>query len=330
VSDIKRGLKRREFVEGSTRTGVITPVMIRWIAGAIVVAGFLAILFFAVLPTAPLIAAPEAQAPAPLECLNCHTRALQSHDKLGEGSAACRVCHDPNNMDMLRLMDGSQVSKTSSPKVCGQCHSMNYQSWDEGKHGVLSVMEGGASGSMSPRIRCVFCHDPHRPQLKLPTTTKPPPMSPLGEGPLPCLSCHVKVLKGHDKLGEGNQACWSCHYSAGMGTLHLSGGEQIALSDYPKLCAQCHQARYQDWVDGTHGVPGFKEGELEVRGSVNTPCIGCHSPHQPQVALLNITKPHPAPVSPAPAPPRDLIMMVGVSLLIVIGGGVIIRQGGGT
>ncbi|MDO8687674.1 MAG: hypothetical protein Q7K41_03700, partial [Dehalococcoidales bacterium] len=276
MSDIKRGLKRREFVEGSTRTGVITPVMIRRIAGAIVVAGFLAILFFAVLPTAPLIAAPEAQ--APLECLNCHTRALQSHDKLGEGSAACWVCHDNTSMYILRLMDNTQVSMTNSPQVCGQCHPTEYKSWDGWTHGVLAAMEGQVPGLQAARPRCVYCHDPHRPQLTLPATTKPPPTSLLGEGPFPCLSCHVKVLKGHDKLGEGNQACWSCHYSAGMGTLHLSGGEQIALSDYPKLCAQCHQSRYQDWVDGTHGVPGWKEGELEVRGSVKTPCIACHSP----------------------------------------------------
>ncbi len=79
--------------------------------------------------------------------------------------------------------------------------------------------------------------------------------------PLDCLSHHVQVLKGHDKLGEGNEACWSCHLSTQMTTLHLAGGETLPLSDFPRLCAQCHQKRYEAWNEGTHGVPAWKEGD---------------------------------------------------------------------
>lgn len=324
MPDIEKGLDRRDFIKRSAGTGAIISALVSWLVGAvvlvIVVAGFLALL-----PTAPVSAAPEEQ--APLECLSCHTRALKGHDKLGEGSGACRVCHDPNNMYLLRLLDKTQVSVTNSPLVCGQCHSKKYQAWEEGTHGILAVMEGGVPVPGAAKPGCVYCHDPHRPQLELPVATKPAPMLVLGEGPLPCLSCHVRVLKGHDKLGSGNKACWVCHDNADMKMLRLADGTRLSLSDSPQVCGQCHQKRYDAWNEGTHGIPAWKEGEPGFPGVIKATCTTCHSPHQPQVALLNITKPHPEPVSPPPSPPTDLIMMVGVSLLLLIGVGFIIRQG---
>ncbi len=137
--------------------------------------------------------------------------------------------------------------------------------------------------------------------------------------PLDCLSHHTKTLKSHDKLGPGSEACWACHLSTQMTTLHLAGGEtQFPLSDFPRLCAQCHQKRYKAWSEGTHGVPAWKEGSSEIRGTEKARCTTCHDPHQPQVVLLNITEPHPPP-EPSPSPlPTELLIMLGVSLLIII------------
>ena len=119
--------------------------------------------------------------------------------------------------------------------------------------------------------------------------------------PLQCLSCHTQKLIGHDKLGTGNEACWACHLSTQMTTLHLAGGTtQFPLSDFPRLCAQCHQKRFEAWNEGTHGVSAWKEGSTEVRGNQKEKCITCHNPHRPQIVLSGITKPHPA---PAPHPP---------------------------
>ncbi len=149
-----------------------------------------------------------------------------------------------------------------------------------------------------------------------PQEVTPPPESPT---PLDCISHHTKVLKGHDKLGEGSEACWACHLSTQMTTLHLAGGEtQFPLSDFPRLCAQCHQKRYEAWVEGTHGVPAWKEGEPEIRSTEKARCTSCHNPHQPQIALLDITKPHPPPAPSPPPLPTELLIILGISLLVII------------
>ncbi len=149
-----------------------------------------------------------------------------------------------------------------------------------------------------------------------PPVVSPPPESPT---PLDCLSHHEKVLKGHDKLGSGSEACWACHLSTKMTTLHLAGGEtQFPLSDFPQLCAQCHQKRYEAWNEGTHGVPAWKEGSLAIRGTEKARCTSCHDPHQPQIVFSGITKPHPPP-QPSPSPPSvELLVMLGIPLLLII------------
>jgi mono/diheme cytochrome c family protein len=148
-----------------------------------------------------------------------------------------------------------------------------------------------------------------------PPVVSPPPEAP---APLDCLSHHDKVLKGHDKLGSGSEACWACHYNTKMTTLHLAGGEtQFPLSDFPRLCAQCHQKRYEAWNEGTHGVPAWKEGNLAIRSTEKARCTSCHDPHQPQLVFLNLTKPHPPP-QPSPSPPSNvLLVLLGTSLLLV-------------
>ena len=282
--------------------------------------------FLTVLLTAPVSAAPEEE--APLDCLSCHTRVLRSHDVLGSGSAACWVCHDSRTIGTLRLLNGTQLPLADSPQLCGQCHTKRYEAWQEGTHGILS---GKAELEFlgDRRLKCVACHNSHQPKIDI-TKLRIPSSLPVSEpgAPLDCLSCHARILEGHDKLGAGSKACWACHYNQEMGVLHLATGEErLTLSDYPQLCAQCHQARYEDWTQGTHGMPSWEEGSVEIHGAQRVGCIGCHDPHQPQMVLLGITKPHPEPVPPPPSPPTNLIMIVGISLLLIIGVGVITRRG---
>ncbi len=137
--------------------------------------------------------------------------------------------------------------------------------------------------------------------------------------PLDCLSCHPRTLKLHDKLGLGNKACWVCHDSTDMNMLHLVDGTRLPLTDSPQLCGQCHQGRYDAWKEGTHGTPGVVATER---------CSDCHNPHQPQIALLDITRPHPPP-APSPSPPSpEFLVMLGVSLLLAIAVGVAIATKG--
>ncbi len=278
--------------------------------------------------TATVSAAPEEGLP---DCFICHTRALKSHDILGSGNEACLVCHDATNMKMLRLLDNTRLSLANSPLVCGQCHQKQYDSWSAGEHGVPDWKreEPRIPGLENPK--CANCHDPHQPQMEPTTITKlyPPPASE-EEVPLDCLNCHVRALKGHDKLGSGSEACWACHYKTEMDLLHLAGGgTPLPFSESPRLCGQCHQKRYQDWNEGTHGVPAWKGTEPGIHSAEKPKCANCHDPHRPQVVLSNITKPHPPPAPPAPPPPVEPLMVLGVSLLLIIGIGLVVTRGGG-
>ncbi len=139
------------------------------------------------------------------------------------------------------------------------------------------------------------------------------------EHPLECLSCHQKTLVFHDSLGPGNQACWTCHDNTNMANWRLSNGTLVPRSESTRLCGQCHQKRYKAWNEGTHGFPGtIAIGK----------CTDCHNPHQPQVALLGITQPHPAPAPLAPAPNYDLVMIAIITVLFLTGLSIVLaRQG---
>lgn len=137
---------------------------------------------------------------------------------------------------------------------------------------------------------------------------------------LPCGACHKQVLEYHDALGSGDRACWVCHDTADMKSLRLRDGTLVPRSETPEVCGQCHQRRYEAWKDGTHGV---KSGVTRIK------CSECHDPHKPQIALLDITKPHPAPAPPPPAPPADILMITGISVLFLTGVGVVVSRNGG-
>lgn len=142
--------------------------------------------------------------------------------------------------------------------------------------------------------------------------------------PLNCLSCHEQPLTYHDKLGEGNLACYTCHVSTDptMKTLQLVNGTGTTtdLAGLSQLCGQCHQKRYVAWQDGTHGIPGTVAA---------TPCVGCHNPHQPQIALLNITKPQPPLVDTKPGLPKEAVSIIGVSVVALLGIAVMLARAKG-
>ncbi len=134
-----------------------------------------------------------------------------------------------------------------------------------------------------------------------------------------CLSCHGRELQSHDKLGSGNKACWVCHDATDMNMLRLADGTILSRSDSGQLCAQCHQERYQAWKEGTHGIPG-------TVATVN--CTACHDPHKPQIALLNITKPHPGAQPPPYNPSVELQVMLGTVIVLTIGVVIIVATRG--
>jgi len=82
-----------------------------------------------------------------------HEMKLEKHDKLGQGNAACFVCHESrDNPALLKLADGSLINIDGDvSQVCYRCHSEKYEAWKNGIHGKL------------PGCTAEGCHNPHSP-----------------------------------------------------------------------------------------------------------------------------------------------------------------------
>jgi hypothetical protein len=78
--------------------------------------------------------------------------------------AQCTLCHSERAPRDLNLLDGTLISFSDSSKLCGQCHGIRLNEWEQGIHGK---QQGGwkYSSTQTPKISCVSCHDPHAPKF---------------------------------------------------------------------------------------------------------------------------------------------------------------------
>jgi len=103
--------------------------------------------------------------------------------KLAHGTITCYACHHPDDMDSLRLADGTSVEYRDVMTLCGQCHGSQLTDYKHGAHGGMS---GYWDLSRGPRLRnnCIDCHDPHVPQFPSMTPSFKPRdrfLDPVGE-----------------------------------------------------------------------------------------------------------------------------------------------------
>lgn len=73
----------------------------------------------------------------------------------------CRTCHDGNDLERLRLNDGSTVGFDHAYRLCVQCHFQQGRDWAGGAHGKR------LAGWLGVRVveNCTACHDPHAPRF---------------------------------------------------------------------------------------------------------------------------------------------------------------------
>lgn len=104
--------------------------------------------------------------------LDEHTGIAKSFDHAKE-QRWCLDCHNANDRDKLRLVNGNLIPFEESYLLCGQCHGTIYRDWKAGVHGKRT---GDWNGKKTYRL-CVHCHDPHSPRFK-PIKPLPPPIEP--------------------------------------------------------------------------------------------------------------------------------------------------------
>jgi hypothetical protein len=83
----------------------------------------------------------------------------------------CDRCHDLENPDHFRLIDGTEVAFDDSALVCGQCHGEKHRDWADGIHGIQT----GSWRDTAERRTCTACHDPHAPLSGIQLTALPVP-----------------------------------------------------------------------------------------------------------------------------------------------------------
>ncbi len=127
-----------------------------------------------------------------LDCLNCHLKTLDGHDKLGTGNEACWVCHFSTTMGVLHLADNTQLPLSDSSQLCAQCHQERYNAWTEDTHGI-PVWGGEPAIPDTTKTTCTDCHEPHQPQIALLGITKPPPL-PIASPPSPPVQTLIIVV----------------------------------------------------------------------------------------------------------------------------------------
>ncbi|MHC4953607.1 MAG: cytochrome c3 family protein [Planctomycetota bacterium] len=111
-------------------------------------------------------------------CETCHTgiRDLQHRTILlrhAEDQRDCFGCHNPENLDVLRLANGKTLPFEDSFRLCGQCHGPKLRDWRDGLHGKRT----GEWNGKRKYLLCVHCHSPHEPRIK-PMAALPRPPRP--------------------------------------------------------------------------------------------------------------------------------------------------------
>ena len=115
-------------------------------------------------------------------CMECHKlrpaqwhydRPLNEHRdiQLNHGNNRfCLNCHHPTNRNAFVDYDGSEIAQADVVLLCAKCHGTTHRDWKAGVHGRSNGFWKADLGEKT-KLRCIQCHDPHRPKFQ--------PMKPL-------------------------------------------------------------------------------------------------------------------------------------------------------
>jgi hypothetical protein len=110
-------------------------------------------------------------------CMECHTliaarwhydRPVNEHRDitLDHGNNRfCLNCHHPTNRNAFVDYDGTQIAQRDDVQLCAKCHGTTHRDWQAGVHGRSNGYWRAGAGEKT-RLRCIQCHDPHRPRFQ--------------------------------------------------------------------------------------------------------------------------------------------------------------------
>lgn len=82
------------------------------------------------------------------------------HIEHGDTTFWCNFCHNFDNLNTLRLLDGRTATFDEAYRLCGECHGDKRRDWALGIHGLQTGFWNGEK----TRRSCTACHDPHSPR----------------------------------------------------------------------------------------------------------------------------------------------------------------------
>lgn len=202
---------------------------------------------------------------------NPHGKLAEMHGKTGvtcEGCHGAGKAHVDGGGDITKIFNPAKATAKEVDAKCLSCHQGKHSNFDRSAHG-----EGN--------ISCIGCHDIHG--SKAESLLKAP-------APTLCYGCHTDIkpqfsMPFHHKVNEGLVSCIDCHDPHGtFGKKSLRSSVQQDM-----VCTKCHTETagpfvYEHAVVKTEGCTAchFPHGgpnpRLLNRATVNTICLGCHSP----------------------------------------------------
>jgi hypothetical protein len=99
---------------------------------------------------------------------DAHAAIQPTHPRVTD--ATCGTCHAAENVELLALRTGEQVTLDHAYRVCAQCHFAQADAWAAGAHGKRLDGWQGRRVVMG----CTDCHDPHAPSLQRRLPFRPP------------------------------------------------------------------------------------------------------------------------------------------------------------
>jgi predicted CXXCH cytochrome family protein len=215
----------------------------------------------------------------PGACLVCHS--TDYDPATGTSSAEgvnCGSCHNPIPANHPK----DTMPITTSPDLCGKCHSDSRFSTDNWK----------LSTHYQRGMDCTVCHDPHTAGMKTVTGTT---FVANKDASALCENCHKDAMQNFptSKHAEAGVTCVNCHLGFNVGDQNVDFGKVHAAPDHsflPSLetCNKCH-------ADQMH-APGQAVAaaaiKIEAGGGTPTPAPS------PVVSPVPPVSSEPAPISP--------------------------------